>query len=163
MRRAFTLLEQRVESGDIGCYGCATWNGFRTPPDTRGHLDLGELIGIARDVGGDNHHFRVVQLPVNLAMSEAVRVPTQRLGGRRVVPLLQAAEELGISVVASATLMQERLTQGLPAELRDAFPSLETDAQRAIAFVRSLPGVTTALVGMRDAGHVMENAAAARR
>ncbi len=163
MRRAFTLLEERVESGDIGCYGCATWNGFRTPPDTRGHLDLGELIGIARDVGGDNHHFRVVQLPVNLAMSEAVRVPTQRLGGRRVVPLLQAAEELGISVVASATLMQERLTQGLPAELRDAFPSLETDAQRAIAFVRSLPGVTTALVGMRDAGHVMENAAAARR
>jgi aryl-alcohol dehydrogenase-like predicted oxidoreductase len=96
-------------------------------------------------------------------MSEAVRVPTQRLGGRRVIPLLQAAAELGVSVVASATLMQERLTRGLPAELRDAFPSLETDAQRAIAFVRSLPGVTSALVGMRDVGHVMENAAAARR
>jgi aryl-alcohol dehydrogenase-like predicted oxidoreductase len=162
LRHAFALLEERVESGDIGCYGCATWNGFRTPPDTRGHLDLNELIGIARDVGGENHHFRVVQLPINLAMSEAIRVPTQRLGGRRVVPLLQATAELGITVVASATLMQSRLTSELPDAVRDSFPSLETDAQRAIAFVRSLPGVTCALIGMRTLGHVDENVAAAR-
>jgi aryl-alcohol dehydrogenase-like predicted oxidoreductase len=163
LRHAFSLLEERVASGDIGCYGCATWNGLRTPPDTRGHLDLSELVSIARDVGGDDHHFRVVQAPVNLVMSEAVRAPTQRLGSRRVVPLLQAAEELGVAVVASATLMQSRLTHGLPQELRDAFPSLSTDAQRAIAFVRSLPAVRTALVGMRDASHVTENAAAAAR
>jgi aryl-alcohol dehydrogenase-like predicted oxidoreductase len=163
LRRAFALLEERVAAGDVGCYGCATWNGFRTPPDTRGHLDLSELVGIARDVGGDGHHFRVVQVPVNLAMSEAVRAPTQRLGGRRVVPLLQAAEELGVSVVASATLMQARLTRDLPQELREAFPSLSTDAQRAIAFVRSLPGICSALVGMRDVGHVTENSAAAER
>lgn len=163
LRRAFALLEERVATSDIGCYGCATWNGLRTPPDTRGHLDLSELVGIARDVGGDEHHFRVVQAPVNLVMSEAVRVPTQRLGGRRVVPLLQAAEELGVSVVASATLMQSRLTRALPGELRDAFPSLATDAQRAIAFVRSLPAISSALVGMRDASHVAENVAAAER
>ena len=163
LRRAFALLEERVASGDIGCYGCATWNGLRTPPDTRGHLDLSELVGIARDVGGDDHHFRVVQLPVNLAMSEAVRAPTQRLGSRRVVPPLQAAAELGVSVVASATLMQSRLTAGLPTELRDTFPALTTDAQRAIAFVRSLPGVSCALVGMRTRDHVSENVAAAHR
>ena len=35
LRRAFTLLEEQVQSGDIGCYGCATWNGLRTPPDTQ--------------------------------------------------------------------------------------------------------------------------------
>jgi len=162
LRRAFALLEERVQNGDIGCYGCATWNGLRTPPDTRGHLDLSELVGIARDVGGDDHHFRVVQLPVNLAMSEAIRVATQRLGSRRVVPLLQAAADLGISVVASASIMQGRLTTGLPPEVRDAFPSLATDAQRAIAFVRSLPGVTCALVGMRSADHVTENVGAGK-
>lgn len=162
LRHAFALLEERVESGDIGCYGCATWNGFRTPPDARGHLDLNELIGIARDVGGDNHHFRVVQLPINLVMSEAVRVPTQRLGGRRVVPLLQATAELGITVVASATLMQSRLASELPDAVRESFPSLKTDAQRAIAFVRSLPGVTCALIGMRTLAHVDENVAAAK-
>ena len=161
LRRAFALLEERVASGDIGCYGCATWNGLRTPPDTRGHLDLSELVGIARDVGGDNHHFRVVQFPLNLAMSEAVRTPTQRLGGRRVVPLLQAAAELGVSIVASASLMQSRLTSGLPPAVQDSFPKLATDAQRAIAFVRSLPGVSSALVGMRTSGHVSENIGAA--
>jgi aryl-alcohol dehydrogenase-like predicted oxidoreductase len=163
LRRAFALLEERVESVDIGCYGCATWNGLRTPPDTRGHLDLSELVGIARDVGGDNHHFRVVQLPINLAMSDAIRVPTQRLGGRRVVPPLQATAELGISVVASASLMQSRLTSELPGAVRDTFPSLTTDAQRALAFVRSLPGVTCALVGMRTLAHVEENVAAGMR
>ena len=163
LRHAFVLLEERVESGDIGCYGCATWNGLRTPPDTRGHLDLSEIVGIARDVGGDDHHFRVIQFPINLAMSEAIRVPTQRLGGRRVVPLLQATAELGISVVASASLMQSRLTTELPAAVRDSFPSLATDAQRAVAFVRSLPGVTCALVGMRSIAHVDENVAAGKR
>ena len=163
IRRAFALLEERVASGDIGCYGCATWNGLRTPPDARGHLDLSELTAIARDVGGDNHHFRVVQLPINLAMSEAVRLPTQKLGGRRVVPLLQAAAELGISVLASATLMQSRLTDGLPAAVRESFPALTTDAQRAIAFVRALPGVTSALVGMRSLDHVEENLRTVRR
>jgi aryl-alcohol dehydrogenase-like predicted oxidoreductase len=163
LRRAFTLLEEQVQSGDIGCYGCATWNGLRTPPDTRGHLDLSELVGIARDVGGDDHHFRVVQLPVNLAMSEAIRAPTQRLGSRRVVPVLQAAAELGISVVASATLMQSRLTTGLPVAVRETFPKLATDPQRAIAFVRSLPGVSCALVGMRSLDHVIENLGAALR
>src|SRR5687768_2139663 len=163
LRRAFTLLEERVESGAIGCYGCATWNGLRTPPDARGHLDLSEMVTIARDVGGDDHHFRVVQLPINLAMSEAVRVPTQKLGSRRVVPLLQAATELGVSVVASATLMQSRLTDNLPAAVRETFPSLTTDAQRAIAFVRALPGVASALVGMRTLHHVDENLGAARR
>jgi aryl-alcohol dehydrogenase-like predicted oxidoreductase len=163
LRHAFVLLEERVESGDIGCYGCATWNGLRTPPDARGHLDLSEIVGIARDVGGDDHHFRVVQFPINLAMSEAIRVPTQRLGGSRVVPLLQATAELGISVVASASLMQSRLTTELPAAVRDSFPSLATDAQRALAFVRSLPGVTCALVGMRSLAHVDENVASAKR
>jgi len=163
LRRAFALLEERVVSGDIGCYGCATWNGLRTPPDARGHLDLSEIVGIARDVGGDDHHFRIVQLPINLAMSEAIRLPTQRLGGRRVVPLLQATAELGISVVASASLMQSRLTTELPAAVRDSFPSLATDAQRALAFVRSLPGVTCALAGMRSLAHVDENVAAAKR
>ena len=162
LRHAFTLLEERVAAGEIGCYGCATWNGLRIPPDARGHLSLGELVAIARDVAGDAHHFRVVQLPMNLAMSEGVRAPTQRLGSHRTVPLLQAAAEFGVAVVTSATLMQARLTSGLPAELHEAFPSLRTDAQRAIAFVRSLPAISSALVGMRTSAHLEENLGAAR-
>lgn len=156
---AFATLEAAVASGYIGSYGCATWNGFRTFAASRNHLSLAELVDVARRVGGSGHHFRVVQLPVNLAMTEAVRAPTQNDNGKN-RSLLDLAESLGISVMASAALMQAQLTQNLPAEVRKLFPALETDAQRAIAFVRSLP-VASALIGMRTSAHLSENLLAA--
>lgn len=159
---AFTQLEREVADGNIGCYGCATWNGFRAPPSNKSHLALTELLTIAEKVGGPDHHFRVIQLPINLAMPEAVRVPTQPLGNT-VVPLLHAANDLGIAVIASAPLMQGQLTHGLPAKLAEAFPDLTTDAQRAVAFVRSLPRVTSALVGMKSPAHLREQLEAVKR
>lgn len=154
---AFALLEERCAIGEVACYGCSTWNGFRVAPDARGHLSLATLVALAREAGGDDHHFRVVQLPVNLAFTEAVRTPTQRLDDGRMVPLLQAATELGIAVVASASLLQGTLHTGLPAALHQAIPGLATDAQRAIAFVRSLPVLSSALVGMKTVKHLEEN------
>ena len=161
VRAAFRMLEERVERREIGIFGCATWNGFRTPPSSRGHLSLAELVELAREAGGAGHHFRVIQLPISLLMTEAIRTPTQRLADGRLVPLLHAAAELGISVVASASLLQAQLASGLPPQVREAFPGLTSDAQRALAFVRGLP-LTTALVGMRSAPHVDENLAAGR-
>ena len=161
MREAFSVLEDAALRGDIGVYGCATWDSLRTPPGSKGHLELEELVALAREVGGAAHHFRVVQLPINLAMPEAVRVPTQSIGGRPVTAV-EAATALGLTVVASATLMQSRLTANLPAAVADHFPALRTDAQRALAFARSLPGVATALVGMKRIEHVDENVATAR-
>jgi aryl-alcohol dehydrogenase-like predicted oxidoreductase len=156
LREAFALLESCVESRKIGVYGCATWNGFRLPAGSHGHLSLFELDGIAREVGGENHHFRVIQLPVNLTMSEAVRVSTQRDPRGRLVNVLDAAGELGIDIVASAPLLQGQLTHDLPPQVRELFTG-SSDAQRAIAFVRSLPGVLTTAVGMKSAEHVREN------
>jgi aryl-alcohol dehydrogenase-like predicted oxidoreductase len=157
IRRAFETLEQRVADGDIRSYGCATWQGFRLDSSARGYLGLGDLVMIAHSVAGDDHHFSTVQLPINLGMPEAIRSPTQCLPGGRWVSLLEAAAELGISVVASATLLQSKLASGLPQPVRDAFPALTTDAARAIAFVRSLPGVTAALVGMKSTEHLDQN------
>jgi len=64
-------------------------------------------------------------------------------------------------VVASATLLQATLASGLPPEIEEHYPGA-SDAQRAIRFVRSIPGVTTALIGMRRAAHIDENLAAAK-
>jgi aryl-alcohol dehydrogenase-like predicted oxidoreductase len=161
LRAAFTVLEESVSRGDIGAYGCATWNGFRISPQTKGHLSLEEIVTVAREVAGEKHHFRAVQLPINLAMPEAVRMPTQSLDGRLVTPL-EAAAELGVTVVASASLMQARLTSGLPDAVRELFPKCETDAQRAIAFTRTINGVTAALFGTRHAYYVDENLGCAR-
>lgn len=164
VRAAFMVLEDAVSRGEIGVYGCATWNALRVPPDVKGHLALRDLVQIARDVAGDAHHFRVVQMPISLAMPEAVRQATQPMGADdALVPALSAAESFGLTVVASASLMQARLTRGLPPSIQELFPSQRTDAQRALSFVRSLPGVTTALVGTRSEAHLAENLESARR
>lgn len=160
IREAFALLERKCGEGEIGCYGVATWNGLRVPPDARGHLSLFELHAAALEVGGERHHLRAIQLPVNLAFTEAVRTPTQQLVSGQRVPVLNAAAELGLDIVASATLLQSKLAYNLPGQLRDALPGCQTDAQRAIAFVLSLPVIASALVGMRTAEHVDENIAA---
>ena len=158
LRAAFMVLEDAVGRGEISVYGCATWNGFRVPPGTKGHLSIANLVSIARDVAGDRHHFRAVQMPINLAMPEAFRLPTQPLGqSAALASPLEAAAALGLTVVASASLMQATLAQHLPDTVRALFPSLKTDAQRALAFVRSLPAVTSALVGMRSEAHLSEN------
>ena len=85
-----------------------------------------------------------------------MKPPTQPWKDRR-VPLLEVARVEGLAVFASASLMQSNLASGLPQEIRDWFPQLRTDAQRAIQFVRSTPGITCALAGMSRLEHVEEN------
>jgi aryl-alcohol dehydrogenase-like predicted oxidoreductase len=156
LRAAFESLEALADRGIIGAYGCATWTGLRLPAGSRGHLSLYELVDVAREVGGDAHRFRAVQVPINLSMSEAVRVSTQRDPRGRLVHLVDAAAELGVDVVVSAPLMQGQLTHDLPEAVREVFEG-PTDAQRALRFAQSLPAITTVAVGMRRTEHVSEN------
>jgi aryl-alcohol dehydrogenase-like predicted oxidoreductase len=156
LRAAFETLEGCVARGEISVYGCSTWSGLRLPAGSHGHMSLYELATLAKDVAGDAHHFRVVQLPINLTMSEAVRVSTQRDFRGRLVHVLDAAGELGIDLVVSAPLLQGQLAHDLPAQVRELFAG-STDAQRALAFVRTLPGVLTAAVGTKNEAHVREN------
>jgi aryl-alcohol dehydrogenase-like predicted oxidoreductase len=71
------------------------------------------------------------------------------------------ARDLGITVWASASLMQGRLLRSWPLWLRRLFPEGLSEAQRALQFVRSTPGITTALVGMSRVAHVAHNLALA--
>lgn len=158
MREAFAALEACMGVGAIRAYGCATWHGLRVGPEAPNHLSLEALVSAARDVAGDGHHFTAVQLPINLAMSEAVRVPTQMVNGE-LRTVLEAAAELGVAVVACAPLMHGQLAEGLPEAVREALPDSATDAGRALNFVRSLPGVAATIVGMRSPAHVEENIA----
>ena len=159
---AFSFLEEKVKEVKIRFYGTATWEGYRNRPEHPAHLDLEELMVIARSVGGERHRFRVIQLPHNLAMPEAMTHSNQRFGAQLLSPL-EAAAQLGVTVYASASLLQGRTTQNLPQNLRETFGSLETDAHRSLQFVRSTPGLTTALVGMKKQEHVEENMALAKR
>lgn len=156
LRAAFELLEQNISDGRIRMYGAATWNGFRAAPDARGYHSLERMVNLAREVGGVEHGFRFIQLPFNLAMPEALTMANQTLEGEQ-VSLLEAARALGVTVVASASILQGKVARGLSEEIREPLGSLATDAQTAIQFVRSTPGITTALVGMSRLEHVEEN------
>jgi aryl-alcohol dehydrogenase-like predicted oxidoreductase len=160
LRAAFEFLEKAANDDRIGCYGTATWNGYRQEPGSQGYLSLAEVTAIAREVGGEDHHFKVVQFPHNLAMPEAITLANQVVDGEP-LSLLMAADRLGITVMCSASMLQAKLAQNLPPFVGQALKGLSTDAQRAIQFVRSTPGVTTALVGMSKRTHVDENMAAA--
>lgn len=163
IRAAFELLEAKAAEGRIGVYGAATWNGFRVAPEDRSYLSLTEMATLAEEAGGKDHRFRVIQMPYNLAMAEAFTARNQRLPDGAMGNTLAAADALGIAVCASASLLQGRLTRGLPPLLNDAFDGLESDAQRALQFVRSTPGISVALAGMSSASHVADNLGAARR
>lgn len=160
IRAAFGALEQAVGEGKIGCYGTATWNGYRQDPATPDYLSLEAMVAAARDVGGPDHHFKIIQLPYNLAMPEAFTRANQRVG-RDTVSTLEAAHRLDVYVMASASVYQGQLSRNLPPMVADFLPGFRTDAQRALQFVRSTPGIGTALVGMKSAAHVEENAGVA--
>ena len=155
IRDAFEWLESAAAAGKVQFYGMATWNGFRQQTKARDAMQLAELAQIAQDVAGEKHRFRFVQLPFNLGMTEALTLGNQSLGGRERT-VMEAASELGITLIASASLLQGQVARNLPAFVGQAL-GLETDAERALQFVRSSPGITTALVGMSSVEHVRAN------
>ena len=155
VRAAFEYLESAVAAGRIHAYGAATWNAFRQPESAPDYISLSEMERLAREVAGPAHHFRFVQLPFNLAMTEALTRPNQVLDGRR-MPTVEAAHALGITLVGSASLLQGQVAQNLPPFIAEAL-GLENDLHRALQFARSAPGITTALVGMSRVEHVREN------
>lgn len=146
IERAFAACEELAAASKLRYYGLATWSGFRKKPGEPGALSLERILECARRAGGAAHRFRFLQLPLNLGMCEALANS-----------VLFQAEAAGLHVVASASLMQARLASGLPAEIGRRLPGPVTDAQRALQFSRSAPGVAVALAGMGRREHVLEN------
>jgi len=155
LREAFEFLESAVAAAKIHFYGLATWNAFRQNDTAQDFLSLAAVESLAREVAGGSHHFRFVQLPCNLGMTEALTRANQPLDGAR-APVVAAASKLGITLVASAAMLQGKLSRGLPPFVTNAL-GMKSDAERAMQFVRSTPGIATALVGMSRVEHVRQN------
>jgi aryl-alcohol dehydrogenase-like predicted oxidoreductase len=156
LRQAFVRLETLCAQSKIRWYGTATWGGYRQKPGQPERLDLTRVLELARDAGGDDHRFRFIQLPLNLMMPEAYAWPHATLNGED-ASVLEIATEAGLTVIASAALMQARLASGLTQELRQLLAGPASDAQFALQFARSTPGICTALAGMSSPAHVAEN------
>ncbi len=155
LRECFEVLERKAGEGRLKFYGLATWHGFRIPRGARQHLDLADIVSLAEEVGGKEHRLRVIQLPYNLGMHEAFSLKNQILEGEE-VSTLEACRRLGIYVYTSASLYQGNVIGRVPRKLKERF-GLESDVLVALQFVRSTPGVGTALVGMSRVEHLEEN------
>ena len=156
LRLAAEFLEEAAGSGQIAAWGIATWDALRAPPNHPAHLSLSEVVSIARETGGERHHFAAVQAPLNLSMAQALAYSSQRLDGRA-LPLFPALRELGLAGFSSASLLQGRLAAAdLPEEIDSLFADIPAGARRALQFPRSAEGMTSALVGVSTAEHARE-------
>ncbi len=152
MHQIFSFLEKKVKEGKIRRYGISTWNGFRQKKETKGLLDLNTYLDFAKKISEKKHHFKAIQLPINLIMLEAFKVPNQK----DEESILTAAFKKGIQVFASAPLMQSHILN-LPQRVFDLLPNENTLVLKAFQFILSDPRITGAFVGMKSAVHVHEN------
>ncbi len=155
LQLAFARLEEEVASGRIGWYGIATWEALRRPPIASDYMSLENVLRLAVEVAGPDHHLRAVQLPVSVAMTEAATLRNQPVRNS-LLTALSAAQALGLTVFASAALGQGQSVNRSAEPLAEAFAELPGSVLRALQFVRSLPGVTSALFGSLQLNHVRE-------
>ncbi|MGE5275875.1 MAG: aldo/keto reductase [Acidobacteriota bacterium] len=161
LREAIEVLEEAVSDGAISSWGVATWDGLRAPPEHPEHLSMTQLRALAEEVAGAGHHLRGIQLPVNLAMPEAIAYPSQEGPAGR-GSALEVAAQLSLAAFGSASILQGRLAAELPEEIEAAFGQARAGAQKALQFSRSAPGMTTSLVGVSTPEHAREDFALAK-
>lgn len=92
IKLAFEHLEQEVEQGRIQYYGVSS-NTFPVSQDAEDFTSLEKLLDIANEITPD-HHFSVIELPMNLF--ELGAAISQNQSGKRTVLDLAKEAELGV-------------------------------------------------------------------
>ena len=65
------------------------------------------MFEIATEIAGDEHGFRFIQLPYNLAMPEALTLANEKVG-EETMAVLETAAGLDVTVVVSASMLRTR-------------------------------------------------------
>ena len=154
LSKVFEAYEEYRTLNKIRYYGMATWTCFRVPPDSKEYLSLEDITKTAEKVGGlGKHGFRFIQLPYNLAYSEALLLKNQSVGTEKNLTILEAAERLKVGVFTSIPLFQGRL---LKTKIPD-YGGLTDQVSKLLQIVRSSPSVIAPLVGQKEPNHVEQN------
>ncbi len=156
LEKAFEALEEAVSQKKIRFYGISSWNGFRKKRDSKGFLDLSNLVLIAKKIAGENHHFKAIQTPINLIMLEALKQKNQKTQEEEESFLWEACKELGISLFASSPFMEGKVFR-LPSSVFAKMNRDSSSALQALQFIGSSPEVVSVLTGMKDPLHIHEN------
>lgn len=164
----FVAFEEAVKARKIACYGISTFHGFRVETDAALFQSLTSLLGLAEKAaqavhgGAARHSFKLVEMPFNQAMTEGFTRFSHATGKGNIASTVQAARQLGVYLVATHTLGKGLLASQSADVVRQALAALPNDAQRALQFNRSTPGIGTSLVGISSPEHLEDLLAVAR-
>lgn len=158
IKKAFTLFETMVKEGKIRAYGIASWNAFLHEEGHEEYISLADIVAIAQEVGGKEHHFKYVQSPFNLGKPHAYNFSNQKGPDGRYYTLMQTCHGYGLNLVASSSLLQMNLfKKDFDSDVREKLGTKElTDVATALQFARS-GTVLSALFGAVDPLHVRDN------
>ena len=151
--KAFEVYEKYRAKNKIRYYGMATWTCFRVPTGSPEYLSLEQVVKCAESVEGKDHGFRFIQLPYNLAYSEALLLRNQSVGSEENLTILQAAAKLNIGIFTSIPLFQGRL---LSSQIPN-YGGITDPVAKLVQIIRSSPSVIAPLIGQKKAEHVEEN------
>jgi aryl-alcohol dehydrogenase-like predicted oxidoreductase len=153
LSKVFETYERYRSSNRIRYYGMATWTCFRVQKDDKEYLSLEQVVNLAQQVGGNDHGFRFIQLPYNLAYSEALLLKNQSAGLEKNLSILEAADKLNVKVFTSIPLFQSRL---LGAKIPN-YMGLNDQVEKLVQIIRSSPSVIAPLIGYKKPGHVEQD------
>jgi aryl-alcohol dehydrogenase-like predicted oxidoreductase len=154
LSKVFEVYEKFRSKNKIRYYGMATWTCFRVGEENKEYLSLDEVYNIAKSIGGVDHGFRFIQLPYNLAYSEALFLKNQNVGNEKKLTILEAAKRLKIGVFSSVPLLQGKLIQ---TKIPDYSETLTDPIMKLLQIVRSSPSIIAPLIGQKKMDHVNKN------
>jgi len=153
LTKAFEMYEKYRSEMKIRCYGMATWTCFRVPSESPEYLSLEQAVKCAESAGGKDHGFKFIQLPYNLAYSEALLLRNQSVRSEENLTILQAAAKLNIGIFTSIPFFQGRL---LSSQIPN-YGNVTDPVAKLLQIIRSSPSVIAPLIGQKKPEHVEEN------
>jgi len=155
---AFALFEELIVQNKIASYGVAAWNGFLYEEDHTEYVSLARLVEIARKVGGENHGFKYLQSPFNLAKPHSYGYQNQKCEDGLYYPLMHACARFGLTYIGSSPLLQKNLfKRPFAAKVGELMGTSDlTDVASALQFARSA-GAISAVFGAVEPSHVIDN------
>ncbi|WP_378953356.1 aldo/keto reductase [Pelosinus sp. sgz500959] len=169
IRIAFLHLEEEVAAGRIQYYGLSS-NTFPRPASHFDFTSLADIWDIAQSIS-PQHHFRVIQFPLNLLETAGVTEKNQP-GGKS---LVEFAVDKGLGILTNRPLnaireerlirLSENVYQGEANRQANEFKSkvamldpgwinIPALSQLALRALRSTAGITAVLMGMRQEVYV---------
>jgi len=140
LKEAFAFLEERARVGVIRQYGVSS-NTAVLSPEAPEATSVSRMLEAAQAAGGAGHHFRVLQVPMNLFESGAAL--TRNTGPGEGQTALEAAAAAGLTVLINRPL--NAFVGGRLMRLADfAVPPQEARLEDVMAGLRALEAEHTA-------------------